>query len=79
MNRRTEQIAPEEDGPIILTAQDVLAAPHGECPCRVAATLLQHFVNQPEQFFDKLLDRQMSFQPEYSDYHRASSDAPITS
>jgi hypothetical protein len=49
---------------IILTAKDVLAAPHGECPCWVAAILLQHYVNWPEQFFDKLLDRQMNSQPE---------------
>ena len=59
----------EEDGPIILTAKDVMEAPHGSAPCRIAATLLQYFVNRPEQFFDKLLDRQVNSQPEYSDYH----------
>ena len=54
----------EEDGPIILNAKDILEPPHGSAPCRIAAILLQYFVNRPEQFFDKLLDRQMSFQPE---------------
>jgi hypothetical protein len=59
----------EEDGPIILTAKDILEAPHGSAPCRIAATLLQYFVNRPEQFFDKLLDRQVNSQPEYSVDH----------
>jgi len=59
----------EEDGPIILTAQDVMEAPHGVAPCRAAATQLQSFVNRPDKFYDKMLDRQVSFPPEYSDYH----------
>ena len=59
----------EEDGPIILTAKDILEAPHGSAPCRIAAILLQYFVNWPEQFFDKLLDRQVNSQPEYSVDH----------
>ena len=59
----------EEDGPIVLTAKDVMEAPHGSAPCRIAATLLQYYVNRPEQFYDKLLDRQMSSQPEYSVDH----------
>ncbi len=51
----------ECDGPIILTVDDVLRPPHGRAPCRIAATRLQYFVNRPEKFYDKLLDRQMSF------------------
>ncbi len=50
-----------EEEEIILTAKDVLEAPHGSAPCRIAATRLQYFVNRPEKFYDKLLDRQMSF------------------
>ena len=53
-----------EEEEIILTAKDVMEAPHGSAPCRIAATLLQYFVNRPEQFFDKLLDRQVNSQPE---------------
>ena len=54
---------------IILTAKDILDAPHGSAPCRIAATLLQYFVNRPEQFYDKLLDHQVNSQPEYSVDH----------
>ena len=49
---------------IILTAKDILEAPHGSAPCRIAATLLQYFVNRPEQFYDKLLDHQVNSQHE---------------
>ena len=45
---------------IILTAKDILEPPHGSAPCRIAAILLQYYVNRPEQFFDKLLDRQVN-------------------
>jgi hypothetical protein len=58
----------EEDGPIILTAKDILEAPHGSAPCRIAAILLQYYVNRPGKFYAKLLDRQVNSQPEYSDY-----------
>ena len=58
-----------EEEEIILTAKDILEAPHGSAPCRIAAILLQYFVNWPEQFFDKLLDRQVNSQPEYSVDH----------
>ncbi len=58
-----------EEEEIILTAKDVMETPHGSAPCRIAATLLQYYVNQPEKFYDKLLNRQMNSQPEYSVDH----------
>ena len=36
-----------EEEEIILTAKDVMEAPHGSAPCRIAAILLQYFVNRP--------------------------------
>lgn len=49
----------EGDGPIVVTLEDAIYAPHGPAPCRVAVNQLQAYVNRPEKFFDKVLDRQM--------------------
>lgn len=59
----------EGDEPIVIAAEDVMEPPNRSAPCRLAVSLLQYFVNRPEQFYDKLLDRQLSSQPEYSVDH----------
>ena len=44
----------EEDGPIILTAKDILEAPHGSAPCRIAATLLHEMFHTCDMSVDDM-------------------------
>jgi hypothetical protein len=42
-------------GLVILTARDILSAPHGPCPSRSAANQLQHWVNHSQKFFEQIM------------------------
>lgn len=41
--------------PILITADDILRAPHGRAPSRAAACQLQHWVNRPNEFFKAVM------------------------
>jgi hypothetical protein len=40
---------------VLLTAKDILGAPHGLCPSRSAANQLQHWVNHSQKFFEQIM------------------------
>jgi len=40
---------------ILLTADDILRAPHGACPSRSAACQLQHWVNNVSEFYKQIM------------------------
>jgi len=40
---------------VLLTAKDILKAPHGMCPSRSAANQLQHWVNHSQKFFEQIM------------------------
>lgn len=40
---------------VLLTARDILNAPHGVCPSRSAANQLQHWVNHSQKFFEQIM------------------------
>lgn len=43
------------DSVVLLTARDILNAPHGVCPSRSAAIQLQHWANHSQKFFEQMM------------------------
>lgn len=55
MMRHSRMKATGKEGPVIITAADVLDAPHGVCPSRAAAVQLQHWANNSTKFFEQIM------------------------
>jgi len=49
-NRQKDQI-----NAVLVTAEDILQAPHGKAPSQAAVHQLQHWMNHPGEFFKQLL------------------------
>ena len=43
---------------ILITKEDLLSPPHGPCPSKCAANMLQNWVSEPEKFFTGILAEQ---------------------
>lgn len=55
MMRESRQKARGDKGPVVITALDILDAPHGACPSRSAAVQLQHWANNSAKFFEQIM------------------------
>lgn len=55
MMRESRMRAIGKDGPVVITAEDILNAPHGVCPSRAAAVQLQHWANNSVKFFEQIM------------------------
>lgn len=55
MMRQSRMKATGKTGPVLITADDVLRAPHGVCPSRSAAVQLQHWANNATKFFEQIM------------------------
>jgi len=58
MSRKSRYAALGVHEPIAVTEQDILSPPHGRAPSQTAAQALQHWVNTPDKFFDRVLTEQ---------------------
>lgn len=59
---------------IIITADDVLRAPHGKAPCRSAVATLQYWVNNPSKFYVMLMGEHRKAQEAETDKPNAQRD-----
>jgi len=66
MSRATRRGA-HESGPIVVTASEVLEAPHGPAPSQGAARDLQYWVNNQREFYKTLLGEQKKSQAKPKD------------
>jgi hypothetical protein len=55
MRQSRLQAGAKPSGAVLLTAKDILNAPHGPCPSRSAANQLQHWVNHSQKFFEQIM------------------------
>lgn len=55
---RISQQANATSSTILVDEADLLSAPHGPCPSKGAANMLQNWVNQPDKFFITILAEQ---------------------
>lgn len=55
MMRQSRMKATGKTGPVLITAADILDAPHGVCPSRAAAVQLQHWANNSTKFFEQIM------------------------
>ncbi len=55
MMRQSRMKATGKTGPVLITAKDILLAPHGPCPSRAAAVQLQHWANNATKFFEQIM------------------------
>lgn len=58
MARKSRQSSRDNMNEILLTADDVLRAPHGPAPSKAAVYALQHWANHPADFFKAVLSEQ---------------------
>ena len=55
MMRQSRMKVAGKTGPVSITAADILDAPHGVCPSRGAAVMLQHWANNAAKFFEQIM------------------------